>query len=436
MKYFFVVFGCQMNYSDAERMRTVLEKIGYKSASTLEEADLLVVNMCSVRQSAVDRVYGLIPKIRQQKKTNPRFRSLLSGCILQTDRQKLRSEFDFILETQNLAIWPEKLGFPEKNLSVNHYLEIKPTYQSSFTAFVPIMTGCNYQCTYCVVPTTRHQEYYRPAEDILQEIKELAEKNYQEIWLLGQNVNHYHSTLNSQPVNFSRLLELIEKIEGNFWLYFTSPYPSDFDDQSIEVIAQSKKLAPYLNLPLQSGDNEILQKMNRLYTVEEYLELVKKVKKAFQKFRKGLEKHPVISTDVIVGFPGETKKAFQKTVKIFKKSKFEAAHIASFSPRPGTVALKLKNQVTDLEKERRKRKLTEILEKTAFKGNRKYLHQTIPVLIEKADSQKNFLLGRTFSYKTVKVPGLSKKELIGKKIPIEISKVNPWQLEGKISSLP
>jgi len=432
MKYFFVVFGCQMNYADTERMITVLKTLGYKPASTFDEADLLIVNMCSVRQSAVDRVYGLIPKIRQRKKADPRFRSILTGCLLPSDRRKLRPAFDFILDTQFLPLWPEKLGFPEKNFPVNHYLQIKPTYQSPFTAFVPIMTGCNYQCTYCVVPSTRHREYHRPAEDILEEIQSLAENDYQEIWLLGQNVNHYSSTFNSQPVNFSQLLQLIEKVKGSFWLYFISPYPSDFTDDLIGTLAQSKKLAPYLNLPLQSGDNQVLKKMNRRYSVEEYISLVEKIREAFQQFRSGLEKYPAISTDIIVGFPGETKTAFQRTVQVFQKLKFAAAHIASFSPRPQTAALLFKGQIETAEKERRRKKLTEVLRRTALENNQRYLQQSIPVLIEKVNSQKNFLLGRSFSYKTVKISGESQSRLVGQKIKTKIEKISPWQLEGKI----
>ena len=421
-----------MNYADTERMISLLETLGYKPASTLDEADLFIVNMCSVRQSAVDRVYGLVPKINQQKKANPRFRSILTGCLLPSDRKKLRSAFDFILDTQSLPLWPGKLGFSEKNFSPGHYFQIQPVYQSSFSAFVPIMTGCNYQCSYCVVPSTRHREYYRPAEEILEEIQALAKKNYQEIWLLGQNVNHYSSTFHSQPVDFNKLLRLIENIKGDFWLYFTSPYPSDFTDDLIATLAQSKKLAPYLNLPLQSGNDGVLKKMNRRYSVKEYISLVEKARKAFQQFRSGLEKYPTISTDAIVGFPGETISAFQQTLKIFKRLKFDAAHIASFSPRPQTAALLFKNQIETAEKERRKKELTEVLRRTALENNQRYLQQTIPFLVKTANPQKNFLLGRSFSCKTVKVLGESSSSLIGQKVKVKIKKAGPWQLEGKI----
>ena len=431
MKYFFIVFGCQMNYADAERMITVLQSSGYKPALTLDEADLLVVNMCSVRQSAVDRVYGLIPKIRKRKKEQPSFRSILTGCILRQDQRKLQADFDFILDHQELSTWPEKLGILGKKSETQHSLDIKPTNQHPFQAFVPIMTGCNYRCTYCVVPSTRHQEYYRPTESILEEIQFLAQKNYKEIWLLGQNVNHYSSTFHSKPVNFNKLLKLIEKIPGDFWLYFTSPYPSDFSDELIITIAKSQKLAPYLNLPLQSGDNAILKRMNRLYSVKQYLILIKKIRKAFQKYRTGLDRYPALSTDIIVGFPGETEKAFRHTLRISQKIGFSAAHIAAYSPRPQTAARLFKDQIPHQEKQKRVEKLTEVLRQTALEHNQRYLHQVISVLI-KTKSPKNFLLGRSFSDTTVKILNNNNQDLIGKKVMVKINKVGPWQLEGKI----
>ncbi len=431
MKYFIVVFGCQMNYADAERIITLLQSLGYQAASTLEEADLLVVNMCSVRQSAVDRVYGLAPKITKQKKTNPAFRSLLTGCILPSDQRKFKKFFDLILDRQELSSWPKKLDRAVKNLSVNHYLKIPQTYQSPFQAFVPIMTGCNYRCSYCIVPLTRRREYYRPTNDILEEIKELAQEHYQEIWLLGQNVNHYASTYHSEKIDFNRLLQLIEKIKGDFWLYFTSPYPRDFSEESIITIAKSHKLAPSLNLPLQSGDNDVLQKMNRLYSVEQYKTLIKKIRSAFLKYRKGLDRYPNISTDIIVGFPGESQEAFRHTVEAFQDIKFDAAHIAAYSPRPQTAAALLKNQIPDNEKKKRVKELTAVLAKTALENNKRYLSQTINVLVEKEHPSHQALLGRSFSYKAVKIKGSVGQQYIGKKVSVKINKVGSWQLEGE-----
>ena len=432
MKYFIIVFGCQMNYADAERITTVLQSLNYQASSTLEGADLLVVNMCSVRQTAVDRVYGLAPKIAKLKKINPTFRALLTGCILPQDKRKFQKFFDFILDRQDLAAWPQILDQSSQNLPTDHYLKIPQTYHSSFQAFVPIMTGCNYQCSYCIVPSTRHREYYRPTNDILEEIENLAQKHYQEIWLLGQNVNHYSSSYRSEKVNFNRLLQLIEKIPGNFWLYFTSPYPSDFSDEAIITIAQSHKLAPYLNLPLQSGDNDVLKKMNRLYSVEQYETLVKKIRSAFAKYRTGLNRYPNISTDIIVGFPGESRKAFQHTIEAFKKIKFDAAHIAAYSPRPQTAAALLKDQIPDAEKRKRVQELTDVLRETALDKNQPYLSQNITVLVEKEHPNHQALLGRSFSYKAVRIEKNENSRLIGQKISVKINQVTPWQLKGTI----
>lgn len=426
-----------MNYADTERMITVMEHLGYQAASNFKEADLLIVNMCSVRQSAVDRVYGLIPKIKKQKRENPHFQSILTGCILPSDKRKLRSSFDFLLDRRELSSWSKQLKSLRTSSSPSslNYLKIKPTYQSSFRAFVPIMTGCNYRCSYCVVPFTRRQEYYRPAQDIIEEIQDLAQRNYQEIWLLGQNVNHYFSILNGKPINFAGLLQHLEKIKGNFWLYFTSPYPRDFSDEDIMISAQSKKLAPNFNLPLQSGDNAILKKMNRLYSVEDYKLLVQKIREAFQKYRKGLERYPTLSTDIIVGFPGEDKEAFQHTAQVLQELKFDAAHIAAYSPRPGTAAALFKNQVPQKEKQKRVKILNNILRETALENNQRYLGKTILVLIETALPQKKILLGRSYSYKTVKIKQANYQNLVGKKVKVKIEKVSPWQLEGKIINL-
>ena len=432
MKYFSIVFGCQMNYTDSERIVTVLKSLEYQPAKTIDESDLLIVNMCSVRQTAVDRVYGLAPKISKLKKNNPSFRSLLTGCILPADQKKLSSFFDFVLDKNNLSSWPEALGNINKDIATQHYLDITPSYQSSFQAFVPIMTGCNYRCSYCVVPDTRHREYYRPAVDILKEIKTLAQNNYQEIWLLGQNVNHYFSTYNSKDINFSELLKLIESISGQFWLYFTSPYPSDFSDEAIITIAQSQKIAPSINLPLQSGDNEILKKMNRFYSVEQYYKLVKKIRDSFHQYRKGLDSYPSISTDIIVGFPSETKTAFQHSLQAFKDLKFDAAHIAAYSPRPNTIAASLPDQIPHSIKRKRVAELTKILRETALENNQRYLNQKISVLIEKNDISKNILLGRSFSYKTIKILNNSNEKYVGKKVIVKINKIGSWQLEGVI----
>ena len=432
-----------MNKSDSERIARVLEKMGYKKVKKEETSDIIVVNMCSVRQSAVDRVYGLTQKLKKLKAHNPRLKTILTGCILKEDRKRFAEKFDLILNIKDLKNWPRfiKKGTAGKSLlSQSHYnsseyLKIRPKYQNRFSVFIPISTGCNNACTYCAVPFTRGPLICREAEDILKEAREAVKKGAKEIWLLGQNVNDYCSKSKtkgqgSKIIDFARLLEMIDKIKGNFWIRFTSPNPADFSDKLIETMARCKKITPYLNLPVQSGDDKILKKMNRRYTVKEYKKLVKKIRSAFRRYRKGLEKEIALSTDIIVGFPGETKKQFQNTAELLKEIGFDMAYIARYSPRPGTQAKKMKDNVSDKEKRRREKELGKILRKTILARNKKFIGKSIEVLAEK--SKNDYVLGKSRHFKTVRFKG--DKALIGNFVKIKITKAQPFGLEGKISS--
>ena len=451
-----------MNKSDSERIATILEKIGYKSASRENEADLILINMCSVRQSAVDRVYGLIQKLKNLKTKKPGLKTILTGCILKEDKRKFKKGFDLILNIKNLPKWPNLLvpNSHDRALYELEYLNIQPKYQTNFRAFVPIMTGCNNFCSFCVVPYTRGREVSRPAKDILCEVKNLIEKGAnpirnaisngaREIWLLGQNVNSYQSIgKNSSAaasakadkiVKFHDLLKMINEIPGNFWIRFTSPHPKDFSDELINTMAKCQRVTPYLNLPVQSGDDEILKKMNRPYTVNQYKDLVKKIRDKFALIREGLERGVAISTDIIVGFPGETKKQFENTVKLFKEIKFDMAYIAEYSPRPGTAAEKLKDDVPKKEKERRYKILTEVLKKTALENNKKFVGKEIEVLIERQGirNKKQVYFGKTRTYKTVKIqldpkPYTLNANLIGNFVKVKIIDALPWGLKGKL----
>jgi tRNA-2-methylthio-N6-dimethylallyladenosine synthase len=406
MKYHIITFGCQMNKSDSERVATILEKEGYSQTSNIEEADLIVVNMCSVRQSAVDRVYGLIPKFKQLKTKNSKLKTVLTGCILKKDKNKFREIFD--------SIW-----------ALKNYFKISPKCQSKSFAFVPISNGCNNFCTYCVVPFTRSPLVCRNHKEILKEVKNAVKKGFKEIWLLGQNVNDYHSPTNNS-IDFPKLLKMVNDIPENFWIRFTSPNPKNFSDELIETMAKYQKITPYLNLPVQSGDNKILKKMNRPYTVEQYKNLVKKIRAAFKKYRNELEKEVSISTDVIIGFPEETKKQFQNTVKLFKEIKFDMAYIAKYSPRPQTAAFLLKDNVLPQEKERRYKILTEVLKETALEKNKKYIGKEVEVLVEERKNQ--FLISKSRHYKTAKFE--SDKDLIGQFVNVKIIDALPWGLKG------
>ena len=349
MKYHIITFGCQMNVSDSERMSAVLSELKYKTTSNINEADLIVVTMCSVRQSAVDRVHGLVPKFKKIRKINPDLKTILTGCVLKKDKKILINGFDYVVNIKDIKKLPKILGVKNKTKNTNDYLDITPKYSNKFSANVPIMTGCNNFCSYCVVPYTREREISRPAKEIICEVKNLIKNNYKEIWLLGQNVNSYKDGEN----NFPKLLKMVNDIPGDFELKFTSSHPKDFSDKLIETMTRCKKLSKYLNLPIQSGDDEVLKKMNRPYTVLQYKNLVKKIRKAIPDIS--------LSTDVIIGFPGETKKQFENTVRTFKDIDFDMAYINKYSPRAGTVAAKMKDDVPMTEKKRREKILIKLI---------------------------------------------------------------------------
>jgi len=370
-KYFILTYGCQMNISDSERIAFLLENQGYQQALNENRTDLIVVNMCSVRQSAVDRIYGFGEKIKSLKKKNKNLKTILTGCISRKDHKKLNEIFDLVLNIKSLSQWPKyfEAGFlselwPPLLRQDSQYFKIQPKQISKFSALIPISSGCNNSCAYCVVPFTRGPLTCRGHKEIIKETKSVIKNGAKEIWLLGQNVNDYKSPTNSK-INFSKLLEMINNIDADFWIRFTSPNPKDFSGKIINAMAKLEKITEYLNLPVQSGDNEILKKMNRTYTVKSYKDLVGRIRKKIP----GIS----LSTDVIIGFPTETRKQFQNTAKLFKEIKFDMAYIAKYSPRPRTKANESKDDISKKEKQMRWLTLTKILKITALENNKKYV---------------------------------------------------------------
>jgi len=432
MKYFIITYGCQMNKSDSERIAFLLKKIGYKKAPSIQEANLVVINMCAVRQSAVDRVYGKIKEINKLKKKK-KIKTLLTGCIPKKDLERFKNYFDYILHIKSLPCWKEFLKhksflyYPNsRSQTFNRkfdiiYLKQRALYSNNFSTLIPISTGCDNFCSFCIVPFTRGPLSNRDHKEIIKEAENAIKKGSKEIWLLGQNVNAYISPTDPS-VNFAELLKKIESIDGDFWIRFTSCNPKDFSEELIDTMANSKKITKYLNLPVQSGDNYILKKMNRPYTISEYKKLVKKIRKKIPDI--------ALSTDIIVGFCQETKKRFQNTVKLFKEVKFDMAYIAQYSPRPGTKAAQIfKDDVPKEEKERREKILTETLKKIALKKNKQYIGKTLKVLIHKA--KDGYLIGKTNTYKTVKLKG--DKKLVGNFVSVKITKATSWGLAGELS---
>ncbi len=431
--YHIITIGCQMNQVDSERLSAFLESSGYKSLPDFKKAGVVIVNTCGIRQMAEDRAYGLVNQVR---KFNPAAQVVVTGCLSKRAdvKKRLDGRADIFLPISEIMQLPGLLeGFEfEPHFSLDEvrleqgekYLGIAPNHESKFTAYVPIGNGCNNFCAYCVVPYARGREVYRRQADILREVRGLVKKGYREIILIAQNVNSYHD----EEKRFPGLLQAVVKIPGKFWVRFSSSHPKDMSDDLINALGSSPKLCPHLHLAVQAGDDEILKKMNRGYTSKHYQGLIKKVRDV----RPGIS----ITTDVIVGFPGETKAQYENTVKLFKVVKFDLAYIAQYSPRPGTVSAGMKDNVSQDEKKRRAKELNEILKITAAANNQAYLGKTIEVLIEGIDKRGHYY-GKAGSYQTVRINTDIKKDkrsgLIGEFALVIIDKALPFGLEGELA---
>jgi len=416
-----------MNYSDAERAAAKLEELGYKQALNDKDADLILLVTCSVRKSAEDRVYGAINNYHK-KKLYPKLKTIiLSGCMANRPEVVEKTDkADIFLDIKDLNKLPELLKKKSVQGEVETYFSLKPKYRSKFTAYVPISTGCNNFCSYCIVPYVRGQEESRPPQDIIDEVRNLLSLGYKEIILLGQNVNSYkppalESNIDFLINDFADLLECLADLPGDFWLSFITSHPKDLSDKLIGVMAKNKKICEYISLPVQSGDNKILKQMNRKYTVAQYKNLVKNIRKQIP----GV----AISTDVIVGFPGESRKQFLNTVKLFEDIKFDMAYINQYSPREGTASAKLKDDVPKVEKKQRDKELNDVLSKTALEINRELIGKVLDVLVYQK-SKNDLWLGKTKTFKVVKFK--SKDNLLGKFVKVKITKAESFGLHGEL----
>lgn len=422
-----------MNVAESERMAGQLQKIGYTLTDDFETADLILFNTCCVRGTAEEKIYGKIGEIKKYKRQNPALIVGVVGCLAQKDGENLINHaphIDFVLGTGRrgeLASVVENFESKRQQVvdvsNVSGMIDdenILPIRAGSVSAFVPIMYGCNNFCTYCIVPHVRGRERSRLPEEIISEVTETVNAGFKEITLLGQNVNSY----NGGGKTFPQLLREVDKIENLKRLRFMTSHPKDLSDDLISAMAGGKNICEHIHLPVQYGSNKILQKMNRVYTVEKYLELVKKIRAAIPNIS--------LTTDLIVGFPGETDETFQETLKFLQEVQFDMAFTFIYSKRTGTPAATFENQVDEKLKHSRLEKLMELQNKISLEKNLPYDGKVVEVLVEGASkTDKNIFTGRTRQNKLVLFEHGTEK--IGDIVNVKINQVQTWLFKGKIS---
>lgn len=432
-KYFLRTYGCQMNVHDSEEIKYYLEQLGFNSVDVLEDADIVVLNTCAIRENAKDKVFGYLGRCKHLKKTKKDLIICVCGCLVQQPSEveeiiKNHKYIDIVIGTHNLSELPNKIlqcsGKQEIEVYSNSdkvFENVKYSRDSKISAWINIQLGCDKFCTYCIVPFTRGRERSRKIEEILKEVKELKDKGYLEITLLGQNVNAYGKDLNL-GYDFATLLEETAKI-GIPRIRFVTSHPWNFTDKMIDVIAKYENIMPYIHLPIQSGSDEILKKMNRRYTISEYKKLFDSIKNKVPNVS--------ITTDIIVGFPNETEEDFQKTLDIVNYCKFDGAYTFIFSKRVGTVAALMEDKVSLEEKEKRLHKLNELVNKYSLESNQKYLNKDVEVLVTgKSDRGDNKVCGYTDTMKLVNIVG--SEDLIGKIVKVKIIDAKSFSLDGEV----
>ena len=432
-KYYITTMGCQLNENDSEKIAGIVEKMGFEKTEKIEEADLVIYNTCCVRENAEERLFGKLGELKKQKEEKGTIIAI-GGCMMQEPAmlEKIKKSYnytDIVFGTHTLHKFEEDLKKTlESGKRVRDVIDIDgevieglPIKRNDASkASVTIMYGCNNFCTYCIVPYVRGRERSRKPEDILKEVNELAKEGYKEITLLGQNVNSYNG---GEGYKFANLLNDVCKIDGIERIRFISPHPKDFTDDVIEAIANNPKIARVIHLPLQSGSTEVLRKMNRKYTKEQYLELVDKMTTRIPDI--------VLSTDIIVGFPGETEEDFEDTLDVVRKVNYEQVYMFIYSRREGTVADKMENQIPEEIKHQRFDRLKELYDSRVSENNQKYLGTTQKILVDGySKNDKETLTGRTDTNKVVNFKGSD--DLIGKMINIKITEEHKWYLSGEI----
>ena len=430
-----VTFGCQMNARDSEKLSGILEQVGY-TLSDSEEADFVIYNTCTVRDNANQRVYGRLGFCNSMKRKNPHKKIALCGCMMQEQNviDKLQKSYrfiDLIFGTHNIFKFAELLCslFENEGMVIDIWKDTDKIVEDlpverkySFKSGINIMFGCNNFCSYCIVPYVRGRERSRNPKDIIREIEGLVADGVVEIMLLGQNVNSYGKNL-EEPITFAQLLQEVEKIEGLERIRFMTSHPKDLSEELIEVMKHSKKICRHLHLPLQSGSTRILKAMNRRYTKEQYLELAEKIRREIPDM--------AITTDIIVGFPGETKEDVDETIDVIRRVKYDNAFTFIYSKRSGTPAAKMENQVPeDVVKDRFDRLLALVQEK-GRKASSRFEGTVQEILVEEESREKGIFTGRTEYNLLVHFPGC--QDLIGKYVKVKLDTCKGFYYFGSLA---
>lgn len=428
-----------MNQSDSERVKRVLDGMGAQWTDNEEEANIIGILACSVRQKAIDKVYSKIANWNKRK-ASQNLITFISGCILPADKEKFLKLFDIVFAMRELPQFPQMLsqygittpaGLERDNLNpkeeMSFFWQVKPKYNSSFEAFIPIQNGCDKFCSFCAVPYTRGREVSRPSSEIIDEVKSLVEKGYKSITLLGQNVNSYGLDKKGDEITFAELLEEIGKIGENsenvFWVYFTSPHPRDMGREVVEVIAKYDCLAKQIHLPIQSGDDKVLIKMNRKHSVKKYRETVTAIRE--------LIPQATLFTDIIVGFSGETDAQFQNTRKALKEFQYNMAYVAMYSKRPGAASYSWPDDVDLKIKKERLALLSDDLAEVSGTYNANMVEKVFPVLVRDTDRKKGYLSGQTEGKITVRFAS-EDHALIGQIVNVKITSASNFSIEGEL----
>ncbi len=427
-------FGCQMNQADAQRIRGILLHLGYRETENEEESDLILFNTCSVRQHAEEHLFGRIRSLNPLKKLKPSLIIGVSGCMAQNHKAELLKELpmiDLVFGPNDINQLPQLLQETSEKKALGSFAG-KGTFEGEtadgivlarpFSAMVNIIRGCTNFCSYCIVPYVRGPEISRPMDELLAYISDLASKGVKEIMLLGQNVNVYGKDLGMKE-GFATLLEEIEKIDGIKWVRFLTSHPRDFTEDAIKRISNLTKVCEQYHLPFQAGNNRILELMRRGYTRERYIELIKQVRKYIPNVS--------LSTDIICGFPSETEEEFEDTINLVKEIRYESAYMYYYSPRPGTKAASMEEQLSDEVKKGRLARLIEVQNQISNEESQKQVGKTFEVLVESSASRsENKMLGKTRTGRPVDFEGNA--SLIGTFVKVKIDSARNWTLSGRI----